>query len=193
MKFPRFPLCLTASLLLLSGCGGNDASEAGQTGPDQPVPSQAATEAAAPEMAAATPSLVASSKAAEPPAVAAAQPSASGAPVAKTSADARDYGRIAENIAPPAAFTQCRSCHSVEPGQNGIGPSLHGVFGKQAASVAGYTYSPALRESGIIWRRDTLEQWLAAPMKMVPGTKMVLGARSADQREAIIDYLETLK
>lgn len=93
----------------------------------------------------------------------------------------------------PMAFASCRSCHSTQAGQNGIGPTLHGVVGSKAGAVAGYAFSPALKDSGITWDRQSLDTWLQGPMKMVPGTKMVLPVRDADKRKAIIDYLETLK
>lgn len=95
-------------------------------------------------------------------------------------------------VGPPAAFAQCRSCHSVEPGRSGIGPSLHGIFGKPAGSVPGFNYSTALQQSRIVWDRAALEQWLEAPMRMVPGTRMVVGVRSDEQRREIIEYLEAL-
>lgn len=94
---------------------------------------------------------------------------------------------------PPAAFFQCRSCHSVKPGQNGIGPTLHGIVGSKAGEVPGFSFSPALKASGITWDRPTLEQWLAAPTKLVPGTRMVAMVPDPVRRKEIIDYLETLK
>ncbi len=94
---------------------------------------------------------------------------------------------------PPTAFLQCRSCHAVEPGKNGVGPTLAGVFGKPAASAADFRYSAALRESGITWNRENLDEWLEAPARMVPGTRMVQMVRDEGQRKAIIDYLETLE
>ncbi|EJU13249.1 hypothetical protein NRB_21740 [Novosphingobium sp. 11B] len=93
----------------------------------------------------------------------------------------------------PMAFATCRSCHSTEPGRNGIGPTLHGIVGSKAGEVEGYAFSPALKGSGITWDRKTLDTWLQGPMKMVPGTKMVLPVADAQKRKAIIDYLETLK
>ncbi len=95
--------------------------------------------------------------------------------------------------APPAAFATCVSCHSVEPGKHGIGPSMHGVFGEKAASVEGFNYSPALKNAGLTWDRATLDEWLTAPVKMVPGTRMVMSIPNPEARAAIIDYLETLK
>ena len=40
----------------------------------------------------------------------------------------------------------CGICHSVQPGQNKIGPTLSGVVGRKTGSVAGYSYSPANAE-----------------------------------------------
>jgi cytochrome c len=95
---------------------------------------------------------------------------------------------------PPAAFAQCMSCHSVEPGKNGIGPSLHGVVGRKAASLPGFAYSPALRNSGLTWDEATLDKWLTNPMKDVPGTKMIFaGLPDAAKRKEVIDYLAAQK
>lgn len=117
----------------------------------------------------------------------AASPEASPAAATPASASA------ASADAAPAAFAVCRSCHSVEPGRNGIGPTLHGIVGSKAGEVSGYAFSPALRNSGITWDRAKLDTWLQGPMKMVPGTKMVQPVADAEKRKAIIDYLETLK
>lgn len=69
-------------------------------------------------------------------------------------------------------FARCAACHTV--GQTGgkIGPSLNGVVGRKAASVVGYNYSPAMKNSGLTWDPTTLTRFLQAPMKVVPGTKM---------------------
>lgn len=93
----------------------------------------------------------------------------------------------------PSAFAICRSCHSVEAGRNGVGPTLHGIVGSKAGDVAGFPFSPALRQSGITWDRQSLDTWLQGPMKMVPGTRMVISVPDPVKREAIIDYLEKQK
>lgn len=95
--------------------------------------------------------------------------------------------------APPASFAVCSVCHSTEAGKNGVGPTLHGIVGSQAGDVPGYPFSPALKGSGIVWNRDTLDIWLQGPMKMVPGTRMFQPVPDAARRREIIDYLETLK
>ncbi len=93
----------------------------------------------------------------------------------------------------PAAFAQCRACHSVEPGRHGIGPSLAGVFGTKAGEIEGYQFSTAMLESGLTWDEATLHAYLENPQKMVPGTKMsFFGMKDAAKRQEVIDYLKTL-
>ncbi|MEW9855153.1 c-type cytochrome [Novosphingobium sp. M1R2S20] len=118
-----------------------------------------------------------------------------GDPVSQTAAAPTELAtRQAQQTGqPPAAFAVCRSCHTVVPGRHGIGPSLAGIWGKEAASLPGFGYSEALRSSGIVWNAETLDTWLKAPTKMVPGTRMIVGIPNAEGRKAIIDYLETLK
>lgn len=92
----------------------------------------------------------------------------------------------------PPIFAHCRSCHSVRPGENGIGPTLHGIYGRRAASQD-FAYSPALKASGLTWDEPTLDEWLKGPMKLVPGTRMVMGIPDSRQRAAVIEYLRTLE
>jgi cytochrome c len=95
---------------------------------------------------------------------------------------------------PPVAFAQCMSCHTVEAGKNMIGPSLHGVLGRQAASVPGYAYSDALKKSGLTWDEVTLDKWLKAPATLVPGTKMTFfGLPDPAKRKELIDWLAQQK
>ena len=93
----------------------------------------------------------------------------------------------------PAAFAQCATCHSTDPGRNGVGPSLAGTFGAQAAHEPTYAYSDAMRGSGLTWDAATLDAYIADPRRLVPGTKMSFaGVRSAEDRAAIVAYLESL-
>lgn len=94
----------------------------------------------------------------------------------------------------PASFAQCAACHSTVPGKHGIGPSLAGVYGTKAGEIPGYTFSPALKASGLTWDDATLDKWLAGPMKLVPGTKMTYGGMGDPAKRAeMIAYLKTLK
>ena len=101
---------------------------------------------------------------------------------------------VAAADAKPAAYAQCAACHAVEPGKHGIGPSLHGVYGTKAGDIPGYAFSEKLKASGLTWDDATLDQWLAGPMKMVPGTKMAYAGMSDPAKRAeIIAYMKTLK
>lgn len=94
----------------------------------------------------------------------------------------------------PVAFAACMSCHAVTPGQNGIGPSLAGVFGRKAGMAPEFVYSAAMKDSGKIWDEATLDAFLTNPMGVVPGTRMTyMGQSDPAKRKAVIEYLKTLK
>jgi len=84
----------------------------------------------------------------------------------------------------------CAACHQFREKVTLIGPHLHGVFGRPAATVEGFAYSPALRESGLVWTPRSLEAWLADPSGFVEGTTMAFtGYRSAEDRRDLIAFL----
>lgn len=88
-------------------------------------------------------------------------------------------------------FHKCMVCHSIVEGQNRIGPSLHGVVGRHSGIVPGFHYSAANKNSGIVWKPQTIFVYLKAPQKMVPGTKMTFPGLPAEQDRAdVIAYLE---
>ncbi len=122
--------------------------------------------------------------------------SACGSPAEDKPADAAPSATatLANAGGKPAAFGQCAVCHSVEPGKNGVGPSLAGVFGTKAGAVASYSYTDANKNSGLTWDEATLDTYLTNPMKMVPGTKMTFaGMPDPAKRKEVIDYLKSLK
>ncbi|PTQ11887.1 hypothetical protein CLG96_07770 [Sphingomonas oleivorans] len=87
---------------------------------------------------------------------------------------------------------QCGVCHSKTVGaRSGMGPNLAGVVGRNAGSVANFAYSPALKAYAKPWSRDELDRFLSGPFKAVPGTRMTVTVRDANQRAALIDYLST--
>ena len=95
--------------------------------------------------------------------------------------------------APTAAdFSRCAGCHSTQAGQNKIGPSLAGVFGRTSGSVPGYNYSAALKNAHLTWKAQTLDKFLQNPGGLVHGTKMFATVPDADTRQRIIAYLKSL-
>jgi cytochrome c len=90
-------------------------------------------------------------------------------------------------------FARCVVCHSAKAGENKIGPSLAGVFGRKSGSVPGYDYSSALKSAGITWDEQELGKYLANPPADVHGTKMVISVPNAEDRQNVIAYLKTLK
>ncbi|WP_374550439.1 c-type cytochrome [Sphingobium yanoikuyae] len=92
------------------------------------------------------------------------------------------------------AFNACRACHSVQPGgKSGLGPNLVGVVGRTAGTLAGFNYSPALKASKLKWDEKALDEYLAAPTKKVPGSRMPISTPDPAKRAAIITYLKSVK
>ena len=88
-------------------------------------------------------------------------------------------------------FEECASCHSVAAGENGVGPTLQGIFNRKAASLEEFRYSPAMRKSGITWTSETLDAFIADPQKAVPANRMpYAGLPAAVDRADLISYLE---
>lgn len=84
---------------------------------------------------------------------------------------------------------RCGACHGIDGGQKRPGPHLAGVVGRQAATLDGVDYSPALRASGIVWDERNLDAYMAGPAELVPGTSMKLVLRDPAQRQAIVEAL----
>ncbi len=86
-------------------------------------------------------------------------------------------------------YKRCQGCHSID--RNRIGPMHKGLFGRTAGSVPGFAYSDAMKNSGIVWSEQTLDQFLQGPRKMVPGTKMTYaGVPDPQERADLIAYLK---
>ncbi len=92
-------------------------------------------------------------------------------------------------------FNQCRACHTINAGgRNGVGPNLHGVWGREAAKVEGFRYSAPMREragNGLKWDEATLRAYLADPKAVVPGGSMAYpGLRNEQQLNDLMAYLQ---
>lgn len=94
-------------------------------------------------------------------------------------------------------FSQCAICHTAfENEQNRIGPNLWHVIGRPAAFLSSFNYSKAMRDfskKGYIWDFTTLDSYLHAPARVVPGTIMSFtGVQNEQDRVDLLRYLNTL-
>ena len=88
-------------------------------------------------------------------------------------------------------FEECASCHSVERGSNGVGPTLAGLFERKAGALDDYRYSPALKRSGLAWTVKSFDDFIADPQKLVPANRMpYAGMPDAAERADLIAYLQ---
>ena len=98
----------------------------------------------------------------------------------------REEGQLAFN-------NNCRTCHVADEGDHRLGPSLHGIVGREAGSSSGARYSSAMRNSDVVWDEEALDRFLENPDAVVPGHNMKPfgGVSSTEERAKIIAYLKT--
>jgi len=89
---------------------------------------------------------------------------------------------------------QCIACHTAKDGDNGgnQGPSLIGVLGRSAAGDKEFTYTPELQAAKLTWDAVTLDRFLTAPDKVVPGTAMVFAVPEKADREKLLAYFASV-
>jgi glucose/arabinose dehydrogenase len=92
----------------------------------------------------------------------------------------------------------CALCHATTLGVGDAeiikqGPSLVGVLGRRSGTSSAFSYTKALRDSGITWDATTLDHFLTNPAVAVPGTNMPITVATAGDRADVIAYLATLK
>ncbi len=92
-------------------------------------------------------------------------------------------------------FKKCAICHNNTKGAPAkIGPNLFGVTGRKAGTFAGFSYSPAMKNSGITWTDDKIAAYANDPQKTVPGNRMPFPGLHNDKDAAnVAAYLATLK
>lgn len=92
-------------------------------------------------------------------------------------------------------YKRCAICHTDQKGgANGLGPNLFGIVGQKAATRPGFSYSPVLKNSKLVWTEANLGKWIASPGRMLPGNKMMFsGITSKKQQADLIAYLASKK
>ncbi|MCA0899543.1 c-type cytochrome [Microbulbifer agarilyticus] len=86
--------------------------------------------------------------------------------------------------------SKCSACHSLKQGDHMMGPSLHGVVGRQAGTTGDFDFSLAMEQSNIIWSDRTLNQFMENPMDLISGTTMPFGGiRNSADRSSLVDFL----
>lgn len=102
---------------------------------------------------------------------------------------------------------KCRMCHTIEPGQHRVGPSLFGIVGRRCGEVPEKPfprYSPGYKAvceaDPFAWSEDRLMEYIADPsgyLSTLAGrtyrSPMTMKLPDADDRTDIIAYLRTLK
>lgn len=105
-------------------------------------------------------------------------------------------GAVAQDAdAGARVFNQCRACHTInQGGRNGVGPNLHGVWGRAAGSIEAFRYSAPMRAKageGLVWNADNLRAYLTDPKAVVPGGSMSFaGIRNEQQLNDLLAFLE---
>lgn len=86
-------------------------------------------------------------------------------------------------------YVRCMACHALASDR--VGPRHCGLLGRRAGSVPGFAYSPAMKHSKLVWDEKTLDLFIKAPTKLVPGTAMTYdGVADAQERQDLIAYLK---
>ena len=89
---------------------------------------------------------------------------------------------------------KCSVCHTLQvDGRRRAGPTLFGVFGRQAGTLEGYPYSDALIESTIVWNEATIDRLFKdGPDVVTPGTKMpIQRMKNAQDRQDLVRFLQS--
>ena len=113
------------------------------------------------------------------------------AAVAALAGAAQAAGTAGDPVKGKTVFARCAACHDLNTGAVRMGPSLKGIIGRKAGSVANFGYSAGMKSKAVVWKEDTLDAFLTGPMKYVPGTRMAFpGIANAKDRADVIAYLK---
>ncbi|MCV3271726.1 c-type cytochrome [Roseobacter sinensis] len=107
-----------------------------------------------------------------------------------------DFATVLASADPEAGarvFRKCSACHKLADGENGTGPHLYAVVGREKGAVDGFNYSDTLASMDGAWTAENLNGFLERPSSYAPGTSMSFaGLSKVEERADLIAYLDSL-
>ncbi|MEM9426657.1 MAG: c-type cytochrome [Pseudomonadota bacterium] len=104
-----------------------------------------------------------------------------------------DVYAAADPAAGERLFRRCSACHAMEKGENGAGPYLHAIVGRDVGVAEGFSaYSGALNEAAEVWTAENLNDFIENPKGYANGTTMnFAGLDDIEDRANLIAWLAT--
>ena len=115
------------------------------------------------------------------------------APAAETMPDWGTELAKADAGAGKVTAAKCEACHDISAAKTTkIGPPLFGVVDRARASIAGFSYSGAMKGKPGNWTYDELFKFIKSPQADIPGTKMSFaGISKTSDRVNLIAFLRS--
>jgi cytochrome c len=90
------------------------------------------------------------------------------------------------------SYKKCSACHDIGPNaKNKVGPVLNGLDGRKSGTIAGYNYSDANKNSGIVWNEAQFLDYIKDPKAKIPKTKMVFaGIKNEDEAKSLWAFIK---
>lgn len=94
-----------------------------------------------------------------------------------------ELARAAVDAAGQKVFQDhCATCHSLQPGEKEVGPSLHRMVGRKVGSTD-FDYSDGLARQSDTWTAEGIVSFAANPTAMFPGSRMAPVPLNPQQRK----------
>ena len=94
----------------------------------------------------------------------------------------------------PTVQNKCMNCHSFNPTlPSSMAPKLSNIIGKKLGSDTFDRYSAAFKNSGLVWTKENLAQFLRDPAAVVPGTSMPKPNLTPDEVNELVEIIAAYK